>query len=70
MHRRQRLAELAAQVRSGFTQRIQDLFFALGGDLLLSQRLAGLAVHGFQSQNIIGAQAGNRSGNIGFAPRP
>ena len=67
LHRRQRFAQIAAQFGCAVSESIEDFFFGCRGDLLFSQRIAGLAIHSFQSQHVLAAQARNRSGDVGFA---
>ena len=70
LHRRQRLAQFAAQLRGYLAQGVQNFLFSRGSCLLLRQRVSVLAIYRFQTEHILTAQTGNRSGNVRLATRP
>ena len=66
LHRSQRLAQTAAQLRRRLANCIQHLLLAVSRHLLLRQWLAALAIHRLQSQHILVAEGGNRAENVGL----
>jgi hypothetical protein len=70
MHRSQRLAQLAAQLRCRLAKNTQNFFLARRRHLFLGERIAALDVRDFQAQNVVAAQAGDGAGNVRLAPRP
>ena len=58
LNRGQRFTQFFANFRSGFTERLEYLFFSGGGDLIVSEQIAGAAIYGFDSENVLAAQTG------------
>jgi hypothetical protein len=67
LHRSQRFAQLAAQLRGRPAQRVQHLLLRRRRHLLLGQRVSAPAIHRLQSQHVLAAQTANRSSKVGFA---
>ncbi len=59
-------AEFLAEIGGGFVEGLQHLFFARSFDLLAGEGVAGLGVVGFQSDDVIVAEAGDGAGDDGF----
>src|SRR4029077_7151680 len=68
LHRGERLAQTRAHRRGDLVKRLQHAFPAGSLALFFGERIAGVAVHGFKSDDILGAQAGNGSFEESFGP--
>ena len=68
MHGGERLAQTRAHRRGDLVKRLQHAFPAGSLALFFGERIAGIAVHGFESEDILGAQAGNGSFEESFGP--
>lgn len=62
----ERFPELLAEIGGGFVERLQDLLFASGFDLLAGDRVAGLRVAGFECDHVIVSEAGDGAGDDGL----
>ena len=67
LHRAERFAELAAQADGCVAQSFEHCLLARSLLLRLRQHLAGAAVRGFQADDVLAAEAGNRAGQHGLA---
>src|SRR5260370_6550993 len=63
----ERLSELFTQLSGSCAKSLQDIFFASGRDLLLGQVIAGLTIHGADSDDVVAAHAGNGTTQIRLA---
>jgi hypothetical protein len=67
LHRSQRFAQFAAQLRCRLTQRVQHVLLGRHRNLVLGQCVSVLTIHCFQFQYILAPQTADSSRNVSLA---